>query len=398
MTGEKRSWVDFDGLSDRQLAILREEANDLLVTKADDLPKGIDDADEVKRETEEVAALGRLVSGLRRGQILMPDPIARELIARAIGETGHLDELKEEYDRELGEHESWVALLAHFDPAPDADAAEAGDEEDRGAEPESPEEDETEAKPAPRWVEFAGRLSDDQLRIVRREVTGMLVGRTDDLPILSKQEDHERQFREIARTTYGYDFLPIWSGRQNPCIAVDDYTYSKTVATAQLQAAEEAEAAIARAERVGFNPGAIIWYDMEQWEGEECLPAFKGFMNTWTKELHAANFKSGLYSSPCSDVLNIVNSSYPPDDVWLAEYSTGAKETPNLRSVYNVNCVGQNAWPLHRFHQWNGSTAEEPDRSYEEWGGVGAVVDEDCAYGPDDGANPDGEAARCFAK
>jgi hypothetical protein len=197
MTGKLRSWVEVDGLSDRQLAILREEANDWLVTKADDLRKGAEDADETKREVEEVAALGRLVSGLRRGQILMPDPMARGLIARTLGETRHLDELKEEYDREFGDHESWVALLAHFDTAPDADAAGAGDEEDRGAEPGSPDE-EGPATPAPEWVEFAGRLSDEQLRIVRKEVSGMLAGRTGDLPILSKQEDHERQFNEIA--------------------------------------------------------------------------------------------------------------------------------------------------------------------------------------------------------
>jgi hypothetical protein len=197
MTTEKRSWVRLDGLSDRQLAILREDANDWLVTKADDLPKGIDDADGAKRETEEVAALGRLASGLRRGEVLVPDPIARELIARTIAEARHLDELKEEYDRELGEHESWVALLAHFDTAPDADAAEAGDEEDRGAEPESLDEDGPGA-PASDRIELDGRLSDDQLRAVLKEVTGTLAGRTGDLRLLHKTAEPEREVSEIA--------------------------------------------------------------------------------------------------------------------------------------------------------------------------------------------------------
>jgi hypothetical protein len=195
MTTGRNSWVSLDGLSDRQLAILREEANDWLVTKADDLRKGAEDADETKREVEEVAALGRLVSGLRRGQILMPDPIARELIARTIGETRRLDELREEYDREFGEHESWVALLAHFDAAPDTAAGDGGD-----AEPESLDDDEPVAS-APEvggTIELVGRLSDDQLRIARRAVTGALAGRAGDLRLLGRSPDPERAVGEVA--------------------------------------------------------------------------------------------------------------------------------------------------------------------------------------------------------
>lgn len=76
-TTRRGAWVRLDALTDEQLAILREELNDWLVGKADDLPRDIDDSDGVKREVEEVAALGRLVSGMRRGEVLMPDPIAR---------------------------------------------------------------------------------------------------------------------------------------------------------------------------------------------------------------------------------------------------------------------------------------------------------------------------------
>jgi hypothetical protein len=196
MTTDSPSWVHLDGLSDRQLVYLREEVHEWLVAKANDLPKY--DDDEAKRQAEEVAALGRMATGLRRGEILMPDPLAKELVARTIGETRHLDELREEYDRELDEHEAWVALHGNFTAAPDADGAEPGDDEDGDADSEASDEDESEAAPAPRWVELRGRLSDDQLRIVRKEVTGMLAGRAEDLPILSRQDDHERQFSEIA--------------------------------------------------------------------------------------------------------------------------------------------------------------------------------------------------------
>jgi hypothetical protein len=197
MTGG-RSWVQLDGLSDRQLAFLREAANDWLVTKAADLSKGIGDSERVEREFGEVAVLGRILAWLRLGQAFMPDPAARELVARTIGETRHLDELKEEYDGEVEGHEAWVALLGHFDPAPDTDEAQTGDDEDRDTDPGSSDEDESEAAAAPRWVEFPGRLSDDQLRIVRKEVTGLLAGRTGDLRLLDKHPEPEREIAEIA--------------------------------------------------------------------------------------------------------------------------------------------------------------------------------------------------------
>lgn len=197
MTSEQSHRVPLDGLGDGALAILGEDAKDWLVAKADDLPKGIDDAEGARREAEEVAALGRLVSGLRQGEILMPDPVARELVARATTENIRLDELKKEYDQELGRHESWAALLAHLDTAPDTDPADAGAEEDSGAEPESPEKPRPAAS-ASKWVDLAGRLSDDQLRIVREEVAGLLAGRTGDLRLLLEDPDPEREIGEIA--------------------------------------------------------------------------------------------------------------------------------------------------------------------------------------------------------
>jgi hypothetical protein len=112
---ERSTRVRLDRLADEQLAILREEANDWLVAKAADLSRGTDD-DGRRREVGEVAALGRLVSGLRCGEVVAPDRVVRDLIARTTTETGRLDELlKEEYDRALTESEAWVALLAHFD-------------------------------------------------------------------------------------------------------------------------------------------------------------------------------------------------------------------------------------------------------------------------------------------
>jgi DNA-binding response OmpR family regulator len=156
-----------------------------------------------------VVRVGELLVDPPRRKILVPDRIVRGLVARSTSETNRLDELKEEYDRILAEHEAWVALLAHLDTAPDAGAAAAaGGGDGRDALPESPDDagpvasdpevGQTDQGERSTRVKLDGRLSDDQLRILRREVTGMLAGRAGDLPILSKHPDAGRQFSEIA--------------------------------------------------------------------------------------------------------------------------------------------------------------------------------------------------------
>jgi hypothetical protein len=51
---------------------------------------------------------------LRREVAGIPDAQVKALIETRVGETRHLDELTEEYERERHEHEAWVAPLAHF--------------------------------------------------------------------------------------------------------------------------------------------------------------------------------------------------------------------------------------------------------------------------------------------
>jgi hypothetical protein len=109
---ERGTRISLDGLTERQRAIVLEGATDWLIALANDLCRyGPDD---IERVTCEVSALGRLASWTHQGEVAVPDRTVRALIERRIGETQRLDELEEEYEKDLFEHDAWVGLLAHI--------------------------------------------------------------------------------------------------------------------------------------------------------------------------------------------------------------------------------------------------------------------------------------------
>lgn len=111
---EREACVSLDELTEGQLSILRRQADGFLVTKASDL-RFLRNEDDPERVIGEVAALGRLSSGLERGEVFVPDPTIKELVERQTTETAYLEQVKEEYERELAEHEAWSALLARIE-------------------------------------------------------------------------------------------------------------------------------------------------------------------------------------------------------------------------------------------------------------------------------------------
>ncbi len=121
MSGPQRTRVPLFGLTEDQRKTVLGIATSWLISLADDLPAS--GPDDIERAIGDVAALGRLTSMLRREVVGIPDAQVKALIETGLGETRHLDELKDEYERELDEHDAWVALLAHF---PDAEAITDG--------------------------------------------------------------------------------------------------------------------------------------------------------------------------------------------------------------------------------------------------------------------------------
>jgi hypothetical protein len=195
----------------------------------------------------------------------------------------------------------------------------------------------------------------------------------------------------------GWDFLPLWVGRQSPCSGPGLSQFSKELSVARSQAAEEVDLAKARAEKDGFTPGSIIYYDMEPWNtaNAECSAAFRAYLNVWSKRLNEVyGFKAGVYGGDCAGGINqLASVEHEPNQVWLAHY--WPKGTPKMESVYKVECVPQSHWENRRFHQWDGEYEGEPSRGYREYGGVKLAVDTDCAKGLVAGHWPTGQVARC---
>lgn len=197
----------------------------------------------------------------------------------------------------------------------------------------------------------------------------------------------------------GWDFLPLWVGKQPSCSSPAYYQFSENLEKARGEAAEEVDLAVARAEKFGFSPHAVLYYDVEPWntENEGCAAAYRAYMNVWAKRLQEKyNFKAGVYGGDCAGgVGQLWGVTYRPDDVWLAHFWPKGKS--QMESVYTVECVPKEHLEVHRFHQWDGLYEGDPDRQYREYGGVKLQVDTNCANGVDDGKWDDGVQTRCQA-
>ena len=104
-----------------------------------------------------------------------------------------------------------------------------------------------------------------------------------------------------------------------------------------------------------------------------CTKDVLTFLGGWTRRLHAAGYKSGVYSSAGSGITDLagrytVKAYARPDDVWIADWAG----RPSLTSPY----LTSSEWPAnHRLVQFYGGHAET-------WGGVTVNVDSDMTRGP----------------
>ena len=139
-----------------------------------------------------------------------------------------------------------------------------------------------------------------------------------------------------AVTAQGWRFIPIWVGRQAPCFAHKGVV-KITHGQAYQQGRDDATAAITTARAFGYGKGTPLYFDMESYprNNPACTKDVLTFLGGWTRRLHAAGYKSGVYSSAGSGITDLagrytVKAYARPDDVWIADWAG----RPSLTSPY----------------------------------------------------------------
>jgi hypothetical protein len=175
----------------------------------------------------------------------------------------------------------------------------------------------------------------------------------------------------------GWDLLPIWVGRQNPCTAGQASYFSLNTTTARSQGKSEALAAYNAWVKLQNTPSVPIDLDLESPASDTsaCRAAAKSFVEGWVEQMHVAPAQSaGVYTSTCGGHLaDFATIAHPPDFVDGADWD----RNPSTRAL---SCVSSSSWSnVQRHKQYQGGHNQTEN-------GVTLNIDSRCAYGPIYGA------------
>jgi hypothetical protein len=182
----------------------------------------------------------------------------------------------------------------------------------------------------------------------------------------------------------GWRFIPIWVGEQAPCSTISGAALINPAEAAAEGTAEAAEA-VSTAQSFGYGSGSTLYFDMEGYSRSAagCSQAVLTFLSGWTQGLHAAGYRSGVYSSAGSGLTDLASeygaTTYDgapyesPDAVWMADWDGNPDLTGDPY-------VPDSDWPVgQRLRQFAGSRNET-------WGGATVNIDPDIIGGPVDAA------------
>lgn len=161
-----------------------------------------------------------------------------------------------------------------------------------------------------------------------------------------------------TQASAGWHFIPLWVGPQAE--------FSQLSSPAS-QATSNANAAVSAAQALGLGPGTPLYYDMEAYtHSQQSASSVLTFESTWTDELHALGYRSGIYSSSGSGIADLVanfNSYTMPDVIddalWNGQANTADSTIPSTD------------WADHqRVHQFSGGVIQT-------YGGFQLNIDQD---------------------
>jgi Domain of unknown function (DUF1906) len=170
----------------------------------------------------------------------------------------------------------------------------------------------------------------------------------------------------INESAAGWHMIPTYVGLQAPSNSCGCAGISASQASAQGTAA--AEDAVNDAQALALGPGSPIYDDMENYSRTSSnTSAVMAFLASWTSQLHAEGYLSGVYGNSDSVMADLVaryGTSYPePDDIWMANWNNQATTTDSS--------VPSTDWANHqRLHQYRGAHNET-------YGGVTINIDSD---------------------
>jgi len=155
-----------------------------------------------------------------------------------------------------------------------------------------------------------------------------------------------------AVTSMGWGLLPAYVGPQAPCWGAGSGVLIKPGSAAAQGSAAGADA-VSDARSVGLAAGSPIYYDMEAYNGgTSCTNAVLKFLGAWDRQVQAAGYVTGVYSSQDSGIVDMQSGAVnkmpgftPPNAVWIALWD-------NVASLRD----GTLTWPLaDRSKQYEGN-------------------------------------------
>jgi hypothetical protein len=170
----------------------------------------------------------------------------------------------------------------------------------------------------------------------------------------------------------GWNLLPTYVGPQAPCWSAGSGVLINS-GSAAAQGASVAADAVSDARSLGLPSGSPIYYDMEGYgQNSSCTSAVLRFLGAWDRQVQAAGYVTGVYSSQASGIVDMQSGAVkktpgftPPQAIWIAWWN-------NVASLSD----GTLTWPLTaRAKQYSGNVNQTI-------GGITLNIDQDFVGGP----------------
>ena len=179
-----------------------------------------------------------------------------------------------------------------------------------------------------------------------------------------------------AVSAQGWSLIPIYVGLQAPCATGKGITDRMQPAQAAREGLAEADDAADQAAAYRLAKGSPVYFDLEAFKQTDqgCVNAVLAYLDSWTRELHARGYYSGVYGSAASGMATLANavqtrpSFLPPDAIWIARWDQQARTADGS--------VPAGMWDRRqRIKQYQGGHVEKH-------GGAALNIDSDYLDGP----------------